>query len=144
MATIYLAFLLIGSTLIVYIEQRYVREAIAYWTGSSTVAALLLLGCSLTVFVLALGSALRPQLKFIWHCFIRPLHASDQRTRLDNVRKIVLKHISHITYYIRSFTRARRMFMMQPEVVFCEAGTPCSTFRPVISELCAQKIPRRN
>ncbi|KAG1745018.1 uncharacterized protein EDB91DRAFT_1271475 [Suillus paluster] len=43
----------------------------------------------LIAFVLALGSALRPQLKFIWHCFIRPLRAGDlsQRTRLDNFYK---------------------------------------------------------
>ncbi|KAG6816964.1 hypothetical protein H0H87_001278 [Tephrocybe sp. NHM501043] len=30
-----------------------------------------------------LGQLLRPQLKFIWHCFIRPLGASDQKDRLD-------------------------------------------------------------
>lgn len=87
MATVSRALLLIGSALVIYIERRYVREAITYWTGSSTIAAFILLGCSLTAFILALGSTLRPQLKFIWHCFIRPLRASDQRTRLDNFYK---------------------------------------------------------
>jgi hypothetical protein len=28
---------------------------------------------------------LRPQIKFIWHCFLRPIGAGDQRTRLDKV-----------------------------------------------------------
>ncbi|KAG2064754.1 hypothetical protein BDR04DRAFT_1234922 [Suillus decipiens] len=87
MATISRTLLLVGLALVVYIERRYVSEVITYWTGSSTIAAFVLLGCSLTVFLLALGSALRPQLKFVWHCFIRPLHASDQRTRLDNFYK---------------------------------------------------------
>ncbi|KAG2364762.1 hypothetical protein BDR07DRAFT_1607868 [Suillus spraguei] len=87
MATVSRTLLLVGLALVVYIERRYVSEVITYWTGSSTIAAFVLLGCSLTVFLLALGSALRPQLKFIWHCFIRPLHASDQRTRLDNFYK---------------------------------------------------------
>ena len=27
-----------------------------------------------------------PQLRFIWHCFIRPLGSQDQRDRLDKVR----------------------------------------------------------
>ncbi|KAG6917420.1 hypothetical protein DXG01_002505 [Tephrocybe rancida] len=33
--------------------------------------------------VVVLGQVLRPQLRFIWHCFIRPLKASDQKDRLD-------------------------------------------------------------
>ncbi|KAG5642444.1 hypothetical protein DXG03_002791 [Asterophora parasitica] len=35
------------------------------------------------VVVALLSGLLRPQLRFIWHCFIRPLGASDQKDRLD-------------------------------------------------------------
>ena len=33
---------------------------------------------------------LRPQIKFIWHCFLRPIGAADQRTRLDKVCSMTL------------------------------------------------------
>ncbi|KAG6864791.1 hypothetical protein C0991_007121 [Blastosporella zonata] len=33
--------------------------------------------------IAVLGQVLRPQLRFIWHCFIRPLKASDQKDRLE-------------------------------------------------------------
>ena len=42
----------------------------------------------LTVVILVtaiLSQILRPQLRFIWHCFIRPLDAIDQKNRLDKV-----------------------------------------------------------
>ncbi|KAG6897410.1 hypothetical protein C0992_001917 [Termitomyces sp. T32_za158] len=40
----------------------------------------------LTVVILLVAiftQVLRPQLRFIWHCFIRPLDATDQKDRLD-------------------------------------------------------------
>jgi hypothetical protein len=48
-----------------------------------------------TCFLVALAAIrslkiLRPQIKFIWHCFLRPIGAGDQRTRLDEV------HTDHI------------------------------------------------
>ncbi len=32
-----------------------------------------------------------PQLRFIWHCFLAPLGANDQKTRLDKVIMDVLR-----------------------------------------------------
>ncbi|KAK7057273.1 hypothetical protein R3P38DRAFT_3384712 [Favolaschia claudopus] len=43
---------------------------------------LLLLAC-LAFYVLR-SRLLRPYLKFIWHCFLRPIGAVDQKSRLDN------------------------------------------------------------
>ncbi|GLB37140.1 putative protein of unknown function (DUF3419) [Lyophyllum shimeji] len=45
-----------------------------------------LFAASLLVTV-ALAGLLRPQLKFVWHCFLRPLRASDQKARLDKFYK---------------------------------------------------------
>ncbi|KAF8556660.1 hypothetical protein OG21DRAFT_1482871 [Imleria badia] len=75
--------LLLVAGLLVYINRRYLGDALAYYTGSSTIAACLILAGSLIAVALALGDAIVPHLKFIWHCFIRPLGATDQRTRLD-------------------------------------------------------------
>ena len=69
-------------------SSRYLGDALAYYTGSSTIAACLILAGSLIAVVLALGNAIVPHLKFIWHCFLRPLGATDQRTRLDKVHTL--------------------------------------------------------
>jgi hypothetical protein len=66
-------------------DHRFLATALAYYTGSSMISACLILAGSLIAVVLALGHAVKPQLKFIWHCFIRPLGATDQRTRLETV-----------------------------------------------------------
>ena len=68
--------------------DRALGDALAYYTGSSTIAACLILAGSLLTVVVAIGDAIVPQLKFIWHCFLRPLGATDQRTRLDKVRAL--------------------------------------------------------
>jgi hypothetical protein len=67
---------------------RALGDALAYYTGSSTIAACLILAGSVLTVALALGDAIVPQLKFVWHCFLRPLGATDQRTRLDKVRPL--------------------------------------------------------
>lgn len=63
----------------------YLGATIEYHTGSSLLAACLILAGSLAAVILALSDTLRPQLKFIWHCFLRPLGSADQKTRLDKV-----------------------------------------------------------
>ncbi|KAF9220624.1 hypothetical protein BS17DRAFT_759265 [Gyrodon lividus] len=78
--------LLIGG-LLAYYQRRSLGTVLAYYTGSSTISACLILAGSLLAVTLALGHAIKPQLKFIWHCFIRPLGATDQRTRLDKFYK---------------------------------------------------------
>ena len=67
---------------------RAFGDALAYYTGSSTIAACLILAGSVLTVVVAIGDAIVPQLKFIWHCILRPLGATDQRTRLDKVRSL--------------------------------------------------------
>ncbi|KAI9462105.1 hypothetical protein HD554DRAFT_2290137 [Boletus coccyginus] len=79
--------LLLAAGLLAYTNRRYLGHALAYYTGSSTIAACLILAGSLLAVALALGNAIVPQLKFIWHCFLRPLGATDQRTRLDKFYK---------------------------------------------------------
>ncbi|KAF8130541.1 hypothetical protein EV363DRAFT_1450349 [Boletus edulis] len=79
--------LLLVAGLLVYINRRYLGDALVYYTGSSTVAACLILAGSVLAVAVALGDALVPRLKFVWHCFIRPLGATDQRTRLDKFYK---------------------------------------------------------
>ncbi|KAN0078338.1 hypothetical protein V8E55_010395 [Tylopilus felleus] len=49
-------------------------STLAFYTGSSTIAACLILGGSLLFVTLAFGDATLPHYKFIWHCFIRPLN----------------------------------------------------------------------
>ncbi|KAF5385883.1 hypothetical protein D9615_002476 [Tricholomella constricta] len=44
-------------------------------------SAAILAGCFLILAVL--GRLLQPQLRFIWHCFLRPFDASDQKDRLN-------------------------------------------------------------
>ncbi|KAG9312680.1 hypothetical protein JVU11DRAFT_7097 [Chiua virens] len=78
---------LLAAGLLAYYHRQYLGSALAYYTGSSTVAACLIFAGSLLTVVLALGNTIVPNLKFVWHCFIRPLGATDQRTRLDKFYK---------------------------------------------------------
>ncbi|KIK86599.1 hypothetical protein PAXRUDRAFT_831896 [Paxillus rubicundulus Ve08.2h10] len=78
--------MLVGA-LLAYYKRKFLVTALAYYTGSSMISACLILAGSLIPVVLALGHAVKPQLKFIWHCFIRPLGATDQRTRLEKFYK---------------------------------------------------------
>lgn len=48
------------------------------------------LALSLWAVTLIVTPRLRPLLKFVWHCFLRPIGVSDQRTRLDKVRRFIL------------------------------------------------------
>ena len=67
---------------------RPLGDALACYTGSPIIAACLIVAGSVLTVTLALGDAIVPQLKFVWHCFLRPLGATDQRTRLDKVRSL--------------------------------------------------------
>ncbi|KAG8215856.1 hypothetical protein J3R82DRAFT_7811 [Butyriboletus roseoflavus] len=78
---------LLVAGILVYYNRRHLGNALAYYTGSSTIAACLILAGSLLTVALALGDAIVPHLTFIWHCFLRPLGATDQRTRLDKFYK---------------------------------------------------------
>ncbi|KAF9233272.1 hypothetical protein BU15DRAFT_90430 [Melanogaster broomeanus] len=79
--------ILLGGGLLAYYKREYLGSALAYYTGSSTISACLILAGSLIAVTLALSDAIKPQLKFVWHCFLRPLGATDQRTRLDKFYK---------------------------------------------------------
>lgn len=82
---------------------------------------------SIWVMSLILVPRLRPLLKFVWHCFLRPIGESDQRTRLDKVRRTSIP--SNITPSCsqadRSSTRGRLRFMIRLATVSFAAGTPC-------------------
>ena len=67
---------------------RPLGDALACYTGSPTIAACPILAGSVLTVALALGDAIVPQLKFVWRCFPRPIGATDQRTRLDEVRSL--------------------------------------------------------
>ncbi|KAH7103697.1 hypothetical protein BKA62DRAFT_48646 [Auriculariales sp. MPI-PUGE-AT-0066] len=51
------------------------RSTIFFWAGISAVSAL--------VFVSIFGARVNALLRFVWHCFLRPIPGTDQKTRLD-------------------------------------------------------------
>ncbi|KAH7928898.1 hypothetical protein BV22DRAFT_1003840 [Leucogyrophana mollusca] len=62
---------------------RDVNAFINVYTGSSVLSAYILIVVASVLAVTTVTQAIKPQLKFIWHCFIRPIGDADQRTRLE-------------------------------------------------------------
>lgn len=76
------ALLLLGGLVALY-YRRHLVTAIEYYTGSSLIAACLILAGSIAVVLVALHGTLHPYFRFIWHCIPRSLGSADQETRLD-------------------------------------------------------------
>lgn len=64
--------------------RRAVNAVLAsYLTGDIAVAGWITFATACIIIAHAIVYNFTPQLKFIWHCFLRPIGVADQRTRLD-------------------------------------------------------------
>ena len=71
-----------------YPIPRAVNATLAsYLTGDLVIAGWITFATACIFVAHAIVYDLTPQLRFIWHCFLRPIGVADQRTRLDKVRK---------------------------------------------------------
>ncbi|KAG5342920.1 hypothetical protein C0989_005868 [Termitomyces sp. Mn162] len=91
---------------------------------------------ALTVVILVaaiLNQVLRPQLRFIWHCFIRPLGATDQKNRLDKfyegqadiydtTRNSLLRGRNTMLSLSASHLRSLRAFKPRKRLVWVDLG----------------------
>ena len=73
---------------------------------------------------IALTKILKPQIKFVWYCFLRPIGGTDQKTRLERVRYLrsIYGFRSRSAF---SFTKDRQKCMMLQEMASYKGVTLC-------------------
>lgn len=74
--------------------------------------------------------AFSPQLRFFWHCFLRPFSTEDQKTRLDEVclSHALITLIIMLTTFLSS-TADRQRCTTQRATYFFGAVIPCWAFQ---------------